>query len=91
MFFFYEYARGRYVLNGRVTFSGLAYFVSPLSVSRATSSCTCMFLFPSYVFLNCTNMDRRLVSSHLLVSRFFFVLSTRLLTFLDYAFPFSSC
>ena len=28
--FFYEYARGRYALNGHVTFSGLAYFISPL-------------------------------------------------------------
>ena len=38
--FFYEYARGRYALNGRVMFSGLAYLVFPFPVSRATGSCT---------------------------------------------------
>ena len=31
-------------------FSGLAYFVSPLSVSRATGSCTRTFPFLSYAF-----------------------------------------
>ena len=41
--FFYEYARGRYALNGRVTFSGLAYLVFPFPESRATGSCTHMF------------------------------------------------
>ena len=50
LFFFYEYARGHSVLNGRVTFSGLAYLAFPPPVSRATSSCTRMFPFPSYMF-----------------------------------------
>ena len=42
---FYEYTRGRFTLNGRVTFSGLAYPRVPISVSRATGSCTRMLPF----------------------------------------------
>ena len=48
--FFYEYARGRYALNGCVTFSGLACIAFPFPVSRATGSCTRTFPFPSYAF-----------------------------------------
>ena len=48
--FFYEYAHGRYVLNGHVTFSGLAYLVFPFPVSRATGSCTRTFPSPFHVF-----------------------------------------
>ena len=42
-FFFYEYARGRSALNGRVTFSGLAYSVFPIP------RITCHRLVYSYV------------------------------------------
>ena len=48
--FFYEYAHGRYALNGRVMFSGLAYLVFPFPVSRATGSCTRMSPFLFHVF-----------------------------------------
>ena len=43
--FFYKYACGRYVLNGRVMFSRLAYLVSLFPISCATGSCTRMFPF----------------------------------------------
>ena len=68
--FFYEYARGRSVLNGRVTFSGLACLVPPFPVSRATGLCTRTFPFRFTCSLTCTNMDCRLVSGYLSVSRF---------------------
>ena len=72
--FFYEYARGHFVLNGRVTFPGPGYFAFPFPVSRATGSCTRTFPFPvlrvsSYLY-RCTDMDSRLVSGYLFTSRF---------------------
>ena len=66
--FFYKYTRGRYALNGHVTFSGLACLVLPFPVSCATGSCTRMFPFPFHVF------------SYL----YQYGLSTRLLMFLGY-------
>ena len=77
--FLYEYARGRSALNGRVTFPRLAYPVFPLSVSRATGSCTRMFLFLFHVFLLLVQMwtvDSSPVTCLFPLSPF--VLSTRL-------------
>ena len=71
VFFFYEYARGHFVLNGRVTFSGPGYFAFPFPVSRATGSCTRML--PSRLtcsFLPLPHMDCRLVAGYLFVLRF---------------------
>ena len=62
--FFYDYARGRYALNGRVTYSRPAYLEFPFRVSRATSSHTRTFPFPSHVLSYCTNMDCQLVSGY---------------------------
>ena len=81
--FFYKYARGRYALNGRVTFSGLAYLVSPFPVSRATSSCTC-----SPLLVRIWIVDSSPATCLFHISPF--VSSTRTLTFLAYAFPLSS-
>ena len=76
-------------------FSGLAYFVSPLSVSCATGSCTHTFPFPSYVFpLYLTlvllwTVDSSPVTHLSPVS--LFVLVTHMLMFLAYVFLISSC
>ena len=91
-FSFYEYARGRYALNGRVTFSGLAYLVLPFPVSRATGSCTRMFPSPfhmsSYLYKYGLSTRRRL-----LVCFMFLLLSRRLvsLRFVLMPFPFVVC
>ena len=79
--YFYEYARGRYALNGRVTFSGLAYLVFPFSVSCATGSCTRTFPFPFHVFsyLYKYGLTTRL---RLLVCFTFLLLSCRLVSML---------
>ena len=85
--FLYEYARGRYALNGRVMFSGLAYLVFPFPVSRATGSCTHTFPFPFHMFsylyecglTTCLWLPVLYLFSPL-------VLSTRTITFLAYAF-----
>ena len=71
--FFYEYARGRYALNGRVTcspdspilYSHFLYHVPPARVLVC-------FLSVLHVSLTCTSMDCRLVSRYLFVSRFSF-------------------
>ena len=64
LFFFYEYAHGHYALNGRVTFSGLAYLVFLFPVTRATGSCTHMFPFHlacfPYVYLYRYRLSTRL-------------------------------
>ena len=67
--FFYEYARGRYALNGRVTLSRLACLVFPFPVAHATGSHTCTFPSPFHVFsFTCTNMDCQLVSLHFTIT-----------------------
>ena len=56
-------------------FSGLAYPVFPLSVSRATGSCTRTFPFQLTCFflpVTCTVLACRLVSGYLFISRFSF-------------------
>ena len=86
--FFYKYACGRYVLNGRVTFSRLAYLVSPFPISRATGSCTRMFPFRftcSPLLVRIWIVDSSPATCLFHVSPF--VSSTRTLTFLAYAFP----
>ena len=72
LFSFYEYARRRYVLNGRVTFSGLAYLVFPCHVPTA---CVLVHFCSRFTcFLTCTNVDCRLVPGYLFSSRFSFCL-----------------
>ena len=95
MFSFYEYACGRYALNGRVTCSPdslisyphFLYHVPPARVLVCFLSV--LRVFP-YVYV-CTNMDCRLVPSYLSVSRFL-LLSHQLvrLRFSLMPFPFMS-
>ena len=87
--FFYEYTRGCYALNGRVTFSRLAYLVFPFPVPHATGSCTRTFPFPFTCSLTCTNVDYRLVSGYLFFPHFSFcyVNSSLCLTLLLMPFP----
>ena len=71
--FFYEYAHGRYALNGCVTCSP----DSPISYSRflyhvPPARVLVCFLSVLRVSLTCTSMDCRLVSGYLFVSRFSF-------------------
>ena len=95
--FFYKYARGRYALNGRVTFSGLACLVSPLPITRATGSCTRMFPFLVHVFsyLYQYGLSTRLLTFLLTQFSFCLVDSSLSLLFLDYDslsthFPFTN-
>ena len=92
LFSFYEYARGHYALNGRVTF--LRTRLLRIPVSRIT----CHRLMYSYVSLSISCVllpvpvwivDSSPYVSWLRLSPF--VSSTRLLMFLAYAFPFVVC
>ena len=89
---FYEYARGRYALNGRVTFSGLAYLLLPCS------HVTCHRLVYSYISVPVSRVLLRVPVQTVESSPATclcpvspFVLSTCTLTFLAYAFLVSSC
>ena len=88
--FFYEYARGCYALNGRVTFSGLAYLVFPFPISRATGSCTrtSPFLFHVFSYLYEYGLSTRL---RLLVCSAFLLLSCWLIYLRFLLMPVSIC